>query len=174
MNHMFDKKPSRKLSVWGRRIGLVLIGLAVAGAVVRGANEVRVPRPEIPEAAEEISWYSGVLGFYREVTFRVPEQYPSQRVADFYGAWANRNGWQPVSSQEESWSSFSWTSFVDGSRGSDSHVDQFFAHWASPDRKWSLRVDLRYRRSEKSYPRSAQNVYVFLETFDLIGRPVEQ
>ena len=80
-------------------------------------------------------------------------------------------GWNAITPEEESWSGFEWFGFVDETTNPETYVDNFFGHWVSPDREWSLRLVLNYRRAAKTDPRQIQNVHVIIEPFNVIGNP---
>ena len=162
-------------NLWLRRVVITVVGLLAVAAVTRGVNELRVPKPEIPPGAEETKWHAGGLGlgFYRQASFKWNEPYPSERALEFYSAWASKRGWEAVTPEEEPWSGFEWFGFGDSTTSPRTYVDNFFGHWVSPDRQWSLRLVLNYRRTANTDPRQTQNVYVLTEPFNIIGGPVD-
>ncbi len=77
----------------------------------------------------------------QEVSFYLECEHRSSKVLEFYGDWAADRGWKKVPEKEEPWSMDRWESFGPPW----DQTDQYFVHWRSSDRTWSLRIAVRHR-----------------------------
>lgn len=158
--------------MWKQLVKWGVVGAVVTASLAGGLltwNHWRLPTIPVPEAAIDPTVTTGPLAFSRQVTFEVKETYPGHSVRDFYADWAQEHGWQRVLSDEEAWSVDEWQTFEDATRGSVRTIHQWLVHWASPERKWSLRLALRYNLHEGASSKGVQTVTVILQPFQLLG-----
>ncbi len=130
-------KTDRVLERWAV---VALVALVMIGCTLRPGETTEEPSMPLPEGASEIEVIDLGQGS-REVGFRLECEYRSRAIVDFYGDWAEDLGWEKVPETEESWSMDRWDQFGPPW----DQTDQYFVHWRSPDRKWSLRIVARHR-----------------------------
>lgn len=155
-----------------RRMALAAAGVAISlvavVAVVVLFNRQIMPTLPVPDGAQNIHVSYDLLSFFKEVSFDTSAAYPAAEVIDFYDSWARKNGWQRIGRDRERWATDGWESFVDETQGKRVVVDQYLAHWASEDHRWSLRIALYHSRPAVECERGSQRVALWIERFDLI------
>ena len=160
-----------------RKIGAIAAGVAVfvaiALAVISGVNQQSMPDVPLPEGAENVFVSYGPLSFYKEISFGTSPSYPNAWVIEFYAAWAQENGWYRIGRDTEHWSTEGWETFVDDARGGW-FVDQYLAHWATNDDRWSLRVAVFHSRPDSGIEEPYERVGLWLERFNLVRRSESQ
>ena len=140
---------------------LALVLLAGLAFWLRSTSRAQLSAIPLADSARLISEEFSLLGLRREVVLSITEEYPSHSVRDFYAQWAERSGWRLTPQVQDPWSTDRWESFVDTSKGEDVRVDQWLVRWTSPDKRWDVRLALKYERPRRSLDRpSEQAVFV--------------
>lgn len=166
------KKGLSKAPVAGWRLGTILL---IVVSTLTSASCTRfalwAPTVPLPEWATDVVERRELLWRRWQAIFRVPFAYPDTSTLDFYAAWAQSQGWVEVTPAEEHWPSSGWFEIIDVMGVPPLHVFQWFAHWRSPDSKWSLRVILRAEAElPQNRPPSSETVIVLVEPFWLLPK----